>query len=302
MIKTSLIAPCGMNCGTCMAYLRDKNTCPGCRVEDPNKTISILRCKIKNCEVLQQGNAKFCFKCDSFPCKQVKHMDKRYRTRYNMSVIENLENIRRFGIRKFVANENIRWACPNCGGTICVHRQYCYGCGKQSQIRRNTMSKPTTRNQIIETAQTERAALEKLLATLTPEQMTQSAAVDDWSAKDVLAHLIEWEGMVMKWYETGAKGKIPAVPSEKYNWGQLPQLNHAIYLKHRDRSLAEVQKDFKSSYKKIMKFIESITEKELFTRGQYTWTRNNLLAAYFTSATSSHYRWARGEIRKKMKK
>jgi hypothetical protein len=89
------------------------------------------------------------------------------------------------------------------------------------------MTKPTTKNEIIEAAQTEHAALEKLLTTLTPEQMTQSksAATDDWSAKDVLAHLIEWEGMVMKWYETGTKGKVPAVPSEEYNWAKLPQLN-----------------------------------------------------------------------------
>jgi len=117
----------------------------------------------------------------------------------------------------------------------------------------------------------------------------------------VLAHLIEWEQMVIKWYETGAKGKVPAVPSEEYNWGKLPQLNHTIYLKHRDRSLADIQKEFKSSYKKIMKVIESIPEKELFTRRQYPWTNNNLLAAYFVSATSSHYRWARIEIRKKVK-
>ena len=163
------------------------------------------------------------------------------------------------------------------------------------------MPKATTKQQLIEDAQTERAALEKLLATLTPEQMTQSAAADDWSAKDVLAHLIEWEAMVMKWYEAGAKGKVPAVPSEEYNWGQLPKLNHAIYLKHRDRSLADIQKEFKSSHKKIMKTIESIPEKELFTRGQYPWTKNNLLAAYFNSATAAHYRWARGEIRKKVK-
>jgi hypothetical protein len=164
------------------------------------------------------------------------------------------------------------------------------------------MPRATTKQQLIEDAQTERAALEKLLATLTPEQMTQTKAVDDWSTKDVLAHLIEWEGMVMKWYETGAKGKVPAVPSEEYNWGQLPQLNHAIYLKHRDKSLEDIQKEFKSSYKKIMKVIETIPEKELLTRGQYPWTKNNLLAAYFSSATSSHYRWALGEIRKNVKK
>jgi hypothetical protein len=163
------------------------------------------------------------------------------------------------------------------------------------------MPKPTTKSQIIEAAQTERAALEKLLTTLTPDQMTQPNVIGEWAIKDVLSHLIEWEQMVMNWYQTGLKGKVPAVPSEEYNWGQLPQLNHAIYLKHRDRSLMDVQKDFKSSYKKIMKLIESLTEKELFTRGQYTWTRNNLLSAYFVSATSSHYRWARAEIRKKVR-
>jgi len=136
--KISRIAPCGMNCGICMAYLRVKNKCPGCRVEDSNKAISVIRCKIKNCEVIQKGKVKFCFGCDNFPCKNLKHMDKRYRTKYNMSVIENLENIQRFGIRKFVINEKIRWACSECGGTICVHRQYCYNCGKKSEIRNET--------------------------------------------------------------------------------------------------------------------------------------------------------------------
>jgi hypothetical protein len=163
------------------------------------------------------------------------------------------------------------------------------------------MPKPTTKNQIIESAQTERIALENLITTLTPEQITQPNVIGEWAIKDVLSHLIEWEQMVMKWYETGAKGKEPAVPSEQYNWGQLPQLNHAIYLKHRDKSLADIQKEFKSSYKKMMKKIEDIPEKELFTRGQYTWTKNNLLAAYFVSATSSHYRWARTVIRKTVK-
>jgi hypothetical protein len=108
--------------------------------------------------------------------------------------------------------------------------------------------------------------------------------------------------MVIQWYEAGVKGKTPTVPSEEYNWGQLPQLNHAIFLKHRDKSLTDIQKSFKASYKKIMKTLQSIPEKELFTRGYYPWTRNNALAAYFVSGTSSHYRWARTVIRKAVKK
>jgi len=113
-IKTSLIAPCGMNCGICMAYLREKDKCPGCRAADTSKAITVIRCKIKNCEDIQKGKAKYCFGCDNFPCNNLKHLDKRYRTKYNMSMIENLENIKELGIRKFVRNERVRWTCPKC--------------------------------------------------------------------------------------------------------------------------------------------------------------------------------------------
>jgi len=130
-MKSSLIAPCGMNCGICMAYLREKKKCPGCRAADTNKTITVIRCKIKNCPELNKNNLKICVKCKKFPCERIKHLDKRYRTKYNMSMIENLENIKKLGVREFIKNEKIRWACSQCGGTICVHRGYCYTCGKK---------------------------------------------------------------------------------------------------------------------------------------------------------------------------
>ncbi len=129
--KTSLIAPCGMNCGICMAYLREKKKCPGCRGTDIGKSFSCIGCKIKNCEFLQNVKPGFCFQCEKFPCARLKHLDKRYRTRYSMSMVENLKNIQELGVRKFVASEKIRWACPECGGTISVHRGYCYSCGKK---------------------------------------------------------------------------------------------------------------------------------------------------------------------------
>ncbi len=129
--KYSLIAPCGMNCGICMAYLREKNKCPGCRVVDTNKPITRVRCKIKNCKYFRNGRAKFCFECGDFPCDRLEHLDKRYRTKYNMSMIENLENIKIYGIRKFVKNEDVRWTCSRCGGKICVHKGYCIDCGKK---------------------------------------------------------------------------------------------------------------------------------------------------------------------------
>ncbi len=130
-MKSSLIAACGMNCGICYAYLREKNKCPGCRLFDAQEPVSIVWCKIRNCELIKKGKVKFCFECDSFACKRLKQLDKRYRTKYNMSEIDNLEYIRKNGIRKFVENEKIRWSCSECGGTINVHKGSCFNCGKK---------------------------------------------------------------------------------------------------------------------------------------------------------------------------
>jgi hypothetical protein len=127
-ISTALIAPCGMNCRLCRAYVRDKNACPGCRGGDSSKSKSCLACHIKNCEKIVSGKIKYCFGCDSFPCARLNHLDKRYRTKYGMSMIENLNAVRRMGIRRFIENEKKRWACPECGGLLCAHKSECIHC------------------------------------------------------------------------------------------------------------------------------------------------------------------------------
>jgi hypothetical protein len=127
-LNPNLIAPCGMNCGICRAYLRKKNKCPGCRLFNKSEPVSIARCKIKKCEMLKNSKIKFCFACNKFPCKNLKHLDQRYRTKYHMSMVENLENIKNVGLEKFVKSEQIRWSCQKCGGTICVHKGSCIKC------------------------------------------------------------------------------------------------------------------------------------------------------------------------------
>ena len=91
------------------------------------------------------------------------------------------------------------------------------------------MPRPTTKNQLLQAIEIERKALEELLSELSPAQMTQPGLVGEWSAKDVLAHLIEWEHMVLSWHSAGLKGKVPVTPAEGFNWAQLPQLNQQIY-------------------------------------------------------------------------
>ena len=126
------IAPCGMNCSVCMAHLRKHKKCPGCHGEDTNKSVSAVNCIIRNCQTIKGNQSGFCYECAEYPCKRLKQLDKRYRTRYSMSMIENLEFIKEKGLSSFVEKENERWRCKKCGGVICVHRGYCYQCGEKA--------------------------------------------------------------------------------------------------------------------------------------------------------------------------
>lgn len=131
--KSELIAPCGMNCSLCIAYqFRDKDLnkkgfhrkyCPGCLPRGENCTHMGDRC-----ELLANGRVRFCFECDVYPCKRLKSLDKRYRTKYHMSMIENLDFIKNHGEEAFLQKEALKWRCTECGGTICCHNGLCLNC------------------------------------------------------------------------------------------------------------------------------------------------------------------------------
>jgi hypothetical protein len=126
-----LIAPCGMNCGTCIAYLREKNKCPGCRIYSSEKATSVKRCVIIKCIHLEKTTSGFCYECEKYPCKRLKQLDKRYLTKYRTSFIENLSIIKENGVDNFLAFESIRRTCPGGGSVMSVHRDNCLFCSNR---------------------------------------------------------------------------------------------------------------------------------------------------------------------------
>ena len=116
VLKAKLIAPCGMNCGICKGHLRTTNRCPGCFAIGTREVPTRVRCVLRRCTKRQ---TRFCFDCPTFPCQRLEQLDKRYRTKYGMSEIENLQFIRDGGVRAFLKREQRRWISPQ--GILCVH-------------------------------------------------------------------------------------------------------------------------------------------------------------------------------------
>ncbi len=161
---------------------------------------------------------------------------------------------------------------------------------------REAVPRPTSKRDLLAAIELERGKLDAVLESEAPERMSEPGVVGEWSVKDVLAHLVEWEQMALGWYWTGLRGETPEVPAPGYKWNQTPQLNRAIFEKHRDRPLEDVVAAFRASREEILGVIESLSDEDLFTSGRFAWTRKNSLGAYFVSATSSHYLWARTRI------
>jgi len=128
-----LIAPCEMNCGLCVSYLGGKNDinrqrfhrkyCEGCLPRGKGCLYMA-----GSCALVGTGAVRFCFECPDFPCRRLKDLDRRYRARYRMSMIENLREIQENGMDAFLRKEAERWSCPSCGEMICCHKGLCLRC------------------------------------------------------------------------------------------------------------------------------------------------------------------------------
>ncbi|MHB8084222.1 MAG: DUF3795 domain-containing protein [Dehalococcoidia bacterium] len=123
-----------MNCAICSRYLALKHDvrskgirisyCTGCRPKD-RKCASIK----KKCPQLLNGQIKYCYECQDFPCNNLRHLDQRYKTFFRMSMVENLLFIKAHGIKQFISAEEEKWKCPQCGQELCCHNGICFACG-----------------------------------------------------------------------------------------------------------------------------------------------------------------------------
>ena len=74
----------------------------------------------------------------------------------------------------------------------------------------------------------------------------------DWSVKDILAHLVDWEQRFIAWYKAGQKGETPETPAPGFTWRELPKLNQEGYERHKNDKLENVLDQSEKSYQEIL--------------------------------------------------
>jgi hypothetical protein len=174
---------------------------------------------------------------------------------------------------------------------------YAWAKGRIRRWRKTHAGAYLNREVILDRIRTERRRLEENLAQMPAGEMETPGVVGEWSVKDVLAHLVDWERRFLGWYEAGRRGERPAVPAPGIGWGELDRLNRQIYEQNRRRALEEVVADFQASYRRVVAVIEAMPEEEMFAPGRYEWLGENALVGPILANTANHYRWAKNHIR-----
>ena len=154
--------------------------------------------------------------------------------------------------------------------------------------------------QILKRLQTERRRLEQNLAGLSPDDMLRPGVVGEWSVKDVLAHLADWEARMPVWIEAARRGGPVETPEPGLTWKQLAIVNRRIHEAHRDRPLEEVLDYFRSAHRRFMAMVEAMPEDEMLTPGRYAFTGKSAVYNWL-SGFAAHDLWGKTKIRKWMK-
>lgn len=131
-------------------------------------------------------------------------------------------------------------------------------------------------------------AFETELAQLSDEQMLQPGVVDDWTMKDVLAHISAWERMFIGWIEALLRGETPDRP-EFFSEEWTDRVNARVYEESRERTLDDVRAASRASHAETLAFIDRLSDAELFDGSHFAWTKGREIAPWVRANADEHY-------------
>lgn len=175
------------------------------------------------------------------------------------------------------------------------------------------MSRPTTKPDLIKTANEQFEKLWQLLDTMTDEEQSAIFSFGDdfikkeahWkrdkNLRDVLVHLYEWHQLLLNWIKTNRNGEAKPFLPEPYNWKTYGDMNVKFWEKNQSTPYTDSKQMLLDSHKKVLDVIEQFSNEELFENQHFKWTGTTSLGSYCVSATASHYDWAMKKIKQHIK-
>src|SRR5215469_6106343 len=102
--------------------------------------------------------------------------------------------------------------------------------------------------------------LEESYAGLSDSQLTEPGVMDNWSVKDILAHVTTWEEEALKYLPlilTGGK------PPRYIRYGGIDAFNAQMAEQKRGLSLSGVQRQLNETHRRLLDYLQSVPEEHI---------------------------------------
>jgi hypothetical protein len=134
---------------------------------------------------------------------------------------------------------------------------------------------------------------EELLANLSEEQITAPQLPENWSIKDVIAHLRAWQQRSIARLEAALLNREPEYPAwpaqfDPEEEGQPHDLNAWLYATYRDRPWSNVHRDWSAGFLRFLELGAAIPEADLLAVGKYPWLEGYGLFAVLQGSYEHH--------------
>jgi hypothetical protein len=132
------------------------------------------------------------------------------------------------------------------------------------------------------------AALEAVLTPLDQDQVTTAGVNGDWSIKDILAHIVTWQQVLVDRLQAATRGEKPATLLDGTE-EEVDRLNAQFYEESKGRPFAQVLADFRTSYWQIVEIVQTISDEELTDPHRFAWMGGEPLWRLIAGDTYGHY-------------
>lgn len=162
------------------------------------------------------------------------------------------------------------------------------------------MTVPQTKKQLLDAISSTYQALAAELAGVPPERANEAsleghAQGTQMSVADLVAYLIGWNLLVLKWCEAKGRGLPVDLPETGYKWNELGRLAQKFYADHANTDYHDLLSQFADVHARIAALVEHEADGSLYGA---PWYKEYTLGRMIQFNTSSPYANARARLRK----
>ncbi len=140
-----------------------------------------------------------------------------------------------------------------------------------------------------ELIRTIRDAHERMAAAIQqlPDERLLEPAMDDWTGKDLVAHMAWWQDHSALVIERLRAGREPDDRTDPAN--DTDAINERTHREHLDDPPQLTRRAFDQSFARLLAALEPCTDEELFAADRWPWLNGEALAETILWDTSRHY-------------